>query len=411
MFCNKCGSPLSTTAKFCPGCGAQIVGASSPPPRYETTQNQSDTFRQAGDLDFQPQQQNPTYHSDSVEPQLNIPPEQSINPTIYHNPSEHRNSAPIYPIRPQVQKNPPFNQTGIGESYIPPAMPMPTKPRPQKNSLSGGKIALSLLCSVLIFISTLSGLAIFTARSAISPDNISALIDNIDIQDIMEELDAEEWLGQISPEAAEKISELPAVREYLNELVIDYVDSILTNTQPKGIDSEKAIAIMKQEEDELEELLGMEFTLATYNSAYAFIKFDLEGEDIIPAEIKNSTGLKVAQTFLSPMAGIIPLAIAAFFILLLFIIQRVFATSLKWTGTTLIITSLFFLSFLIIKSILVGLLDNIEPLIANFVETVVDGLVGSISLYGIVVLASGITALIVGTVLGKNHINSHTKTY
>lgn len=388
MFCNKCGSPLSATAKFCPGCGAQIASTSTPPSRYETTQNQSDTFHQAGDLDFQPQLQNPTYRSNPIEPQVNMPPEQPINPTVYHNPSEYRNPAPISP-----------------------AMPMPTKPHSEKVSLSGGKVALSLLCSVIIFISTLSGLAVFTARSAISPENISALIDNIDIQDIMEELDTEEWLGQISPEAAEKISELPAVRNYLNELVTDYVDSILNDTQPKGIDAEKAIAIMKQEEDALEELLGMEFTFGTYNSAYAFIKFDLEDEDIIPAEIKNSTGLKLAQTFLSPIAGIIPLAIAAFFILLLFITQRIITTSLKWTGTTLIVTSLFFLSFLIIKSILVGLLDNIEPLIANFIETVVDGLFGSISLYGIMVLASGITALIVGIVLGKNHTNSHTKTY
>lgn len=265
----------------------------------------------------------------------------------------------------------------------------------RKNSFS--RILLAILCSIMVFVFSFAALTIFTARNCMNPKQITNMLEDVDIEELIEvsniELD-----NDINAKDIEKIYHNTSFKDYVEDVADEYSSYILGGKKPKGINAEDVTELVQENQHEIERILDIEITYEDYDDIYEY--FEVNGEKnlgILSSEVRTNDNLDGLRVVVSPYVIIALLILAALFIFLLVKTRLNSIDSLIWTSAPVILSSLLlFVTPFIIRFITV------------FVAEIGPDALATISLFSdnissVILLNSGIT-LIIGVLLIVTYI-------
>lgn len=328
MFCSNCSSRISDGERVCPVCGAVVGGGYTPPVNQ------------------------------------NVPPTPPYTP-------------PTPPYTPPVNPNvPPY--TPPGNTYM------------MKNQgLGVGRILLTVLLSIVIFVIGTATTGLAFMRFFVSSGLTDSIIDNADWAEIAG------FDEEINIDEAEEIT-----KKITKKIVNQFTDYMLGGDEPEGISAEDVEEILSLYADELGEDIDPEAysEIVSYYSEEAFemaLEEAKESEDWqIIENMRTVLSLKTLLTFV---------AILLVLILLLAVVQKGFIGTMRVLGIVSIVTSVPYLILFTVGKVFgnIALSYAEDEMYKPMISAVFSRMTMLFIAFGAVMLVGGIAVIIIGGSLKK----------
>ena len=374
MFCRNCGNKLDAGDAFCANCGSRIISAN------------------AGN------QQNSVQAPQPVEP-VQIPVQQSVEPV--------QAPQPVEPVQIPVQQPIESIQEPIKAEIVEEKKKSATK----KPDSTGKKILrgiLSTVISILVYVITVMLMLTISIRSWINPANLEKAVGEVDsvklAELIVEENEVYESMSEEKRQEACKeiasVIEKSSVSDIFTDVIYDYAEYILDGDIPERVTAEKIIDKVREEEDELEKILGYEMDETDYEELEAYLA---ENEDVLDSVNDLSRGNPIINVLKAMSSKVTIILLAVLDVLLLawlFVVRKWKLNALMWFGIPALLASLEFISMAVVPVESVIPDARIGELVGQFTNSIMattlkQGIIGSVAAIVLIVIS------IVSSVISK----------
>ena len=285
----------------------------------------------------------------------------------------------------------------------------------KKKKGKGLTVFLTILFSVLFFITSIVAISVFTVRNTVKEENIEKVFSDLDVDDVLDAfsdttgedvsfddeaamISEHMYREEIAAEDFETFLEDSTIMDFVAEKLVQYVEDIRENDDDFSLDEKDIEKFLNENEDEFEEATGYDFSSEEIE-AMAYRMMDFEAvQKIYPEEIKNSSPAiyYVLQIFMS----FITLIVAAVLSVLLIVALLKNNVSQGFVGMGVVLTIQGGLLTLI------ALVGVIIPSVMGSITNELVGLVGSkllsvnLLFFG-AILAVGVFILVVRMLVRK----------
>ena len=336
MFCGKCGSELPKGARFCPRCGAPVEGNEAAPAMPEES---------TGDI-LESAAETPVWESVPEIPVLENQPEE---------PDQEKE--PIAP--PPPQKTPAKDKT-VSQG-------------------SAGRVALSVLLSILFFVFLFVSATVTVLRTALDEDrmadmleeldpatvDVSALVGEEDETTLAEYLydmcrDYPGWEG-ISRRDVEGILREDFIQDFLTGVVEDYRSALVEGKRNKGLGLSAAniTDFIRENEDSIRDALHDAGMRGTPIFDYDDIEEEVEnaiGDDLTIESLRDRFGgyFTAARIALSLVSLIVLWVLTAALAVLLIVLNKARIRVLLYIGIPALVFGVLYFAAALAGGLLLG---------------------------------------------------------
>ena len=322
----------------------------------------------------------------------------------------------------------------------PQAVPTEKAAKEKKKGLhpkpSGGKVFLSILLCLLIFLTTVFAGVLGTLRLSLSEKNLRSTMEKMDMAeltmpdlkggeakplvDFLEEVsgfDFEKTAG-IQKKDLEKFLAKPYLLEEITDILVGYVNYFMTGKEPDAITKKDFIKFIEKHNDDILELTGFSFIYKdpatgenkVYDVDIANAFKDLGTDEVTPEFIEKSLGMSLDLVLfvLSVTALAIAVAIAAVLTILVLILHR----KTKHSGYSFIGMTFMLSGIVLDVAILIGYLKY-KKLGSTFVDAFANPLCKNGGIIAGCIFALGLCIFVVGrsvcTAVAKKKLKKEAK--
>ena len=451
MFCTNCGTRLDDDILFCPNCGTRIAREATEEKAAEVKAEEKPVEAKAEEKPVEAKTEEKPVEVKTEEKPVEVKAEEKpVEVKAEEKPAEAK--AEEKPVETKAEEAPvqvtpepvaEVNKTTEAQTLQPAPAPQPaqTAPAPQpapvsqpasdkkatakekKKGLhpkpSGGKVFLSILLCLLIFLTTVFAGVLGTLRICLSEKNLRSTMEKMDVTqltmpdlkggeakplvDFLEEASGfnfEKTAG-IQKKDLEKFLAKPYLLEKITDIVVGYVNYFMTGKEPDAITQKDFIKFIEKHNDDILELTGFSFVYKdpatgenkVYDIDIANAFKDLGTDEVTPEFIEKSLGMSLDPVLF--LLSVTALAIAVGVAVVLTILVLLLHKKTKHSGYSFIGMTFMLSGIALDVAILIGYLKD-KKLGSNFVDAFASPLCKNGGIIAGCIFALGLCIFIVG---------------
>ncbi|MCR4600011.1 MAG: zinc-ribbon domain-containing protein [Acetatifactor sp.] len=253
MFCTNCGTKLDDDVLFCPNCGTKLAKAQEPAAEPEKPAEAP-----------KPVEEKPVEAAKPVEEEKPAEPEKPAEEVKPAEPAPAPVApAPVAPVAPAAPAAEPAKPAKEKKAKAAVAKP------------SGGKVFLSILLCILIFVATVGAGALGVVRMSLTEKNVRDTFGKIDISTVTlpdgnEEVSLVDFLetasgfdfertAGISKKDLEKFLAKPYIMEEVSNVVVNYLQYFMDGKELEAFSKKDMIKFIEKHNDDILDLTGFSF--------------------------------------------------------------------------------------------------------------------------------------------------------
>ena len=435
MFCTNCGTRLDDDILFCPNCGTKIAREATEEKAAEVKAEEKPVEAKAEEKPVEVKAEEKPVEVKAEEKPVEVKEEEKpADAKAEEKPVEAK--AEEKPVEAKAEEKPVEVKEeapvqGTPEPVAQPAQPAPAPQaaptekaaKEKKKGLhpkpSGGKVFLSILLCLLIFLTTVFAGVLGTLRICLSEKNLRSTMEKMDVTqltmpdlkggeakslvDFLEDASGfnfEKTAG-IQKKDLEKFLAKPYLLEEITDILVGYVNYFMTGKEPDAITKKDFIKFIEKHNDDILELTGFSFIYKdpatgenkVYDVDIANAFKDLGTDEVTPEFIEKSLGMSLDLVLfvLSVTALAIAVAIAAVLTILVLILHR----KTKHSGYSFIGMTFMLSGIVLDVAILIGYLKY-KKLGSTFVDAFANPLCKNGGIIAGCIFALGLCIFVVG---------------
>ncbi|MBE5861690.1 MAG: zinc-ribbon domain-containing protein [Lachnospiraceae bacterium] len=457
MFCTNCGTRLDDDILFCPNCGTKIareateekpaevkaeekpveakaeekpvevkaeekpveVKAEEKPVEVKAEEKPVEVKEEEKPADAKAEEKPVETKAEEAPVQVTPEPAAEVNKTAEAQPAPAPQPAQAAPAPQPAQTAPAPQPAPVSQ----PASDKKATAKEKKKGLhpkpSGGKVFLSILLCLLIFLTTVFAGVLGTLRICLSEKNLRSTMEKMDVTqltmpdlkggeakslvDFLEDASGfnfEKTAG-IQKKDLEKFLAKPYLLEEITDILVGYVNYFMTGKEPDAITKKDFIKFIEKHNDDILELTGFSFIYKdpatgenkVYDVDIANAFKDLGTDEVTPEFIEKSLGMSLDLVLfvLSVTALAIAVAIATVLTILVLILHR----KTKHSGYSFIGMTFMLSGIVLDVAILIGYLKY-KKLGSTFVDAFANPLCKNGGIIAGCIFALGLCIFVVG---------------
>ena len=354
MFCTNCGTRLDDDILFCPNCGTKIAREATEDKPAEVKAEEKPVEAKAEEKPVEVKAEEKPVEVKAEEKPVEVKAEEKpVEVKAEEKPVEVKTEAPVQGTpEPVVQPAQP--------APVPQATPVEKAAKEKKKGLhpkpSGGKVFLSILLCLLIFLITVFAGVLGTLRLSFSEKNLRSTMEKMDVAeltmpdlnggeskplvDFLEDasgFDFEKTAG-IQKKDLEKFLAKPYLMEEITDIVVGYVNYFMSGKEPEAITKKDFVKFIEKHNDDILELTGFSFIYKdpatgadkVYDVDIANAFKDLGTDEVTPKFLEDSLGTSFDLIIF--ILSVTALAIAVALVVVLTILVLILHSKTKHSG-------------------------------------------------------------------------------
>ena len=451
MFCTNCGTRLDDDILFCPNCGTRIaheateeknaevkeeekpaevkaeekpaeVKAEEKPAEVKAEEKPAEVKAEEKPAEVKAEEKPVETKAEEAPVQVTPEPVAEVNKT-----TEAQTVQPAPAPQPaQTAPEPQPAQTAPAPQPAPVSQPASDKKataKEKKKGLhpkpSGGKVFLSILLCLLIFLTTVFAGVLGTLRICLSEKNLRSTMEKMDVTqltmpdlkggeakplvDFLEDasgFDFEKTAG-IQKKDLEKFLAKPYLLEEITDILVGYVNYFMTGKEPDAITKKDFIKFIEKHNDDILELTGFSFVYKdpatgenkVYDVDIANAFKDLGTDEVTPEFIEKSLGMSLDLVLF--LLSVTALAIAVGVAVVLTILVLLLHKKTKHSGYSFVGMTFMLSGIVLDVAILIGYLKY-KKLGSTFVDAFANPLCKNGGIIAGCIFALGLCIFVVG---------------
>ena len=451
MFCTNCGTRLDDDILFCPNCGTRIaheateeknaevkeeekpaevkaeekpaeVKAEEKPAEVKAEEKPAEVNAEEKPAEVKAEEKPVETKAEEAPVQVTPEPVAEVNKT-----TEAQTVQPAPAPQPaQTAPEPQPAQTAPAPQPAPVSQPASDKKataKEKKKGLhpkpSGGKVFLSILLCLLIFLTTVFAGVLGTLRICLSEKNLRSTMEKMDVTqltmpdlkggeakplvDFLEDasgFDFEKTAG-IQKKDLEKFLAKPYLLEEITDILVGYVNYFMTGKEPDAITKKDFIKFIEKHNDDILELTGFSFVYKdpatgenkVYDVDIANAFKDLGTDEVTPEFIEKSLGMSLDLVLF--LLSVTALAIAVGVAVVLTILVLLLHKKTKHSGYSFVGMTFMLSGIVLDVAILIGYLKY-KKLGSTFVDAFANPLCKNGGIIAGCIFALGLCIFVVG---------------
>ena len=424
MFCTNCGTRLDDDILFCPNCGTRIAHEATEEKNAEVKEEEKPAEVKAEEKPAEVKAEEKPVETKAEEAPVQVTPEPvaEVNKT-----TEAQTVQPAPAPQPaQTAPEPQPAQTAPAPQPAPVSQPASDKKataKEKKKGLhpkpSGGKVFLSILLCLLIFLTTVFAGVLGTLRICLSEKNLRSTMEKMDVTqltmpdlkggeakplvDFLEDasgFDFEKTAG-IQKKDLEKFLAKPYLLEEITDILVGYVNYFMTGKEPDAITKKDFIKFIEKHNDDILELTGFSFVYKdpatgenkVYDVDIANAFKDLGTDEVTPEFIEKSLGMSLDLVLF--LLSVTALAIAVGVAVVLTILVLLLHKKTKHSGYSFVGMTFMLSGIVLDVAILIGYLKY-KKLGSTFVDAFANPLCKNGGIIAGCIFALGLCIFVVG---------------
>ena len=363
MFCTNCGTRLDDDILFCPNCGTRIAREATEEKAAEVKAEEKPVEAKAEEKPVEAKAEEKPVEAKAEEKPVEAKAEEKPEEAkAEEKPVETKaEDAPVQVTpEPVAEVNKTAETQTVQPAPAPQAAPVEKAAKEKKKGLhpkpSGGKVFLSILLCLLIFLITVFAGVLGTLRLSFSEKNLRSTMEKMDVAeltmpdlnggeskplvDFLEDasgFDFEKTAG-IQKKDLEKFLAKPYLMEQITDIVVGYTNYFLSGKEPEAITKQDFIKFIEKHNDDILELTGFSFIYKdpatgadkVYDVDIANAFKDLGTDEVTPKFIEDSLGTSFDLIIF--VLSVTALAIAVAFVVVLTILVLILHSKTKHSG-------------------------------------------------------------------------------
>ncbi len=430
MFCTNCGTRLDDDILFCPNCGTRIAREATEEKNAEVKAEEKPVEAKAEEKPVEAKAEEKPVEVKAEEKPAEAKAEEKPVETKAEEAPVQVSPEPVAEVNKTTEAQPAPApqpaQTAPAPQPAPVSQPASDKKataKEKKKGLhpkpSGGKVFLSVLLCLLIFLTTVFAGVLGTLRICLSEKNLRSTMEKMDVTqltmpdlkggeakplvDFLEEssgFNFEKTAG-IQKKDLEKFLAKPYLLEEITDILVGYVNYFMTGKEPDAITKKDFVKFIEKHNDDILELTGFSFVYKdpatgenkVYDVDIANAFKDLGTDEVTPEFIEKSLGMSLDLVLfvLSVTALAIAVAIAAVLTILVLILHR----KTKHSGYSFIGMTFMLSGIVLDVAILIGYLKY-KKLGSTFVDAFANPLCKNGGIIAGCIFALGLCIFVVG---------------
>ncbi|MBR6149945.1 MAG: zinc-ribbon domain-containing protein [Lachnospiraceae bacterium] len=442
MFCTNCGTRLDDDILFCPNCGTRIaheateeknaevkeeekpaeVKAEEKPVEVKAEEKPAEVKAEEKPAEAKAEEKPVETKAEEAPVQVTPEPVAEVNKT-----TEAQTVQPAPELQPaQTAPEPQPAQAAPAPQPAPVSQPASDKKataKEKKKGLhpkpSGGKVFLSILLCLLIFLTTVFAGVLGTLRICLSEKNLRSTMEKMDVTqltmpdlkggeakplvDFLEEASGfnfEKTAG-IQKKDLEKFLAKPYLLEEITDILVGYVNYFMTGKEPDAITKKDFIKFIEKHNDDILELTGFSFVYQdpatgenkVYDVDIANAFKDLGTDEVTPEFIEKSLGMSLDLVLF--LLSVTALAIAVGVAVVLTILVLLLHKKTKHSGYSFVGMTFMLSGIVLDVAILIGYLKY-KKLGSTFVDAFANPLCKNGGIIAGCIFALGLCIFVVG---------------
>ena len=342
MICQSCGAQIGDGQKFCGVCGAK-----------------------QGD--------------DSVENLPTVPIEEELSANYISREETSETDMCQKPLQEGEQppagnsKSPQYTAPLIQQTtYEQPVLNPGQAAVPKKKKGRVKAAFLSVFVSFFVVIFTFLMLGILTFRSSLSEENVSSLVSNINVDEVIEsdqfaEIE-KEWKGRFTEQELKRIYKKSGAEDYLKSVAVEYSEYILGGEAPSGITAKDVISLVRRNADLIEEETGYKFKKSDYKDIENYMTDHEEEMGVFAPSEATGTLIKTVSLLTSVYMVVILGIILLLLLLWMFKVRYWSSSALSWFAYASITGIVAFMILMSICPVVLSTLGTDVPLVSSAVK-------------------------------------------
>ena len=379
MFCTNCGTRLDDDILFCPNCGTKIAREATEEKPAEVKAEEKPAEAKAEEKPAEAKAEEKPVEAKAEEKPVEVKAEEK---PVEEKPVETKAEEAPVQVTPEPVAE--VNKTTEAQTVQPAPAPQPapvSQPASDKKATakekkkglhpkpSGGKVFLSILICLLIFLITIFAGVLGTLRLSLSEKNLRSTMEKMDVStltmpdlnggeakplvDFLEDasgFDFEKTAG-VQKKDLEKFLAKPYLMEQITDIVVDYLNYFMNGKEPEAITKKDFLKFIEKHNDDILELTGFSFVYKdpatgenkVYDVDIANAFKDLGTDEVTPKFIEDSLGTSfdLIIFILSVTAlGIAVAIVVVLTILVLLLHRKTKHSGYSFTGVTFMLAGI-----------------------------------------------------------------------